>query len=214
MRLGLVDDHEMFRYSLGSVLRGRGFEVVAEGADARSTFPLIDSARPEVVLLDVALPGMDGITAARELIARPSNPKILMLSAYPAPHLVAEALGAGASGYALKADSIDELVVGIRTVARGERYLAPRLSPVALAANGPLAALTPRERDIFRMIVSGKTTFELAKELCISVKTVETHRQRIFKKLNVHSAVQLVRFAVTNDVLLDRSVADDFGGGG
>ena len=211
VRLALVDDHELFRYSLGSVLGKRGFEVVAEAGDARASFPLIDRTRPAVVLLDLALPGMDGITAARELISRPANPKILMLSAYDAPHLVAAALDAGACGYALKSHSIEELVVGIRAVARGQRYVDPRLSTAATSPDGPLAPLTARERDIFRLLVCGKTTLELAKELCISPKTVETHRQRIFRKLNVHSAVQLLRFAVANDLLLEGSIADDLG---
>jgi DNA-binding NarL/FixJ family response regulator len=161
------------------------------------------------VLLDVGLPGLDGITAAHEVVARPSNPKVLMLSAYDSPNLVAAAMDAGARGYALKALGIDELVSGIRTVAQGERYLAPGLTVMATLANGPLAPLSARERDIFRLLVGGLTMHEMADELCISVKTAETHRQRIFKKLDVHSAVQLVRFAVANDLLFDRAVADD-----
>src|SRR6059058_6697895 len=103
MRVALVDDHELFRYALGSLFKERGIELVADAGDARSSFALIDRARPDVVLLDVGLPGMDGITAAHEVIARPSNPKVMMLSAYDSPHLVAAALEAGARGYALKA---------------------------------------------------------------------------------------------------------------
>jgi DNA-binding NarL/FixJ family response regulator len=209
VRLALVDDHELFRFSLGSVLRERGFDVVADASDARASFPLIDQARPDVVLLDVALPGMDGVTAARELLARPSSPKIMMLSAYHPPHLVAAAFEAGATGYASKSMPITELIGGIRAVAQGERYMAPGLSPLSKTTDGPLSPLSARERDIFRLLVGGGTMPEIANGLCISIKTVETHRQRIFKKLNVHSAVQLVRFAVINDLLLDGAIAND-----
>ncbi|HEY2745042.1 MAG TPA: response regulator transcription factor [Polyangia bacterium] len=209
VRLALVDDHELFRYSLGSVLDRRGFEVVGGAADARSSFEVIDRTRPDVVLLDVAMPGLDGVTATREIISRPARPKVMMLSAYDAPHLVAAAFQAGAHGYAVKSLAIDELVGGIRTVAAGGRYLAPGLTALASSDNGPLSPLSARERDIFRLLVGGSTSTEIAAELCISIKTVETHRQRIFRKLNVHSALQLVRFAVLNDLLIDRAIADD-----
>jgi DNA-binding NarL/FixJ family response regulator len=209
VRLALVDDHELFRVTLGSVLHDRGFEMVADGADARATFPAIDEGRAQVVLLDVALPGMDGITAAGELVARPASPKVLMLSGYETPHLVAAAFAAGAHGYALKSLSLDELVRGIRTVAEGRRYLAPGLSPLVDLAHGPLASLSPREREVFRMLVGGLTLREISTELCISYKTAETHRDRIYKKLAVHSAVQLVRFAVVNNLLFDRTVGDE-----
>jgi DNA-binding NarL/FixJ family response regulator len=209
LRLALVDDHELFRYSLGSVLGARGFEMVAEAADARTGFPLIDQTRPDVVLLDVALPRMDGITAVREIISRPAKPKILMLSAYDSPHLVGASLEAGAHGYATKAVPIDELVGAIHLVAEGKRYIAPGLVTPAIVANGPLFMLSARECDIFRLMTAGMTMREVAAELCISVKTAETHRQRIFRKLNVHSAVQLVRFAVANDVSIAVAMGQD-----
>ena len=207
VRIALIDDHELFRFALGSVLGDRGFQVVADAADARSSFPLIDRERPDVVLLDVGLPGMDGVTAVRELVSRPAEAKLMMLSAFSSPDLVSAAFEAGARGYALKEHPIDELVAGIWTVMQGERYLAPGLSPVAALPNGPLSPLSARERDIFRLLVAGRTMLEIAAQLCISVKTVETHKTRIFRKLDVHSVVQLVRFAVAHDLLLEQASA-------
>ncbi|MCU1278713.1 MAG: DNA-binding response regulator [bacterium] len=199
--LALVDDHELFRRALGDLLTARGFSLVAEAGDARSSFPLIDQARPDVVLLDLVLPGMDGVTAVRELHARAAAPKVMILSAFGSRNRVSDALEAGASGYVLKAASVDELVGGISTVIAGERYLSPGVSASDDSAEGPLGVLSKRERDIFRLLVRGLTTRQMAAELCISGKTVETHRERILRKLGMHSAVQLVRFAAANDLL-------------
>ena len=201
LRIALVDDHELFRGPLALALASHGFDVVIEASDARSSFPLIEQARPAVVLLDVGLPGMDGVTAARELLARSPSPKIMMLSASDVPHVVAAAFEAGVAGYALKIIPLEELVRGIHAVARGERYLSPGIAAVPKLASGPLALLSARERDVFRLITRGLSTREIAGELCISVKTVETHRERVFKKLNVHSVVQLLRFAYTNGLV-------------
>ncbi len=207
VRLALVDDHELFRDALSAILGKHGFELVAQSADARSSFARIDQTRPDVVLMDVALPGMDGITAARELIVRPSRPKVLMLSAYSTSSVVRSALDAGVHGYALKSVGIQELARGIRLVAEGERYISPGL--VVATPDGPLSALSERERDVFRLMVGGATLREIAKVLCVAEKTVDTHRSHIYRKLDVHSAVQLVRFAVMNDVLIERTVGEE-----
>jgi two-component system response regulator NreC len=202
-RIALVDDHTLFRYSLAAVLRTRGFDIVAEAATARESFPLIDQARPDVVLLDLRLPGMDGITAAREMTTRPAKPKVLMLSAYDSSEVVAAAFEAGVRGYAIKSMSIESLIDGIHAVAQGQRYLAPTLSPLAAKSNGPLAVLSTREREVFRLIVAGHTMRDIALQLCISIKTAQTHRQRIFTKLDIHTAVKLVRYAAVHDLLLE-----------
>ena len=204
LRLAIVDDHELFRDALATTLETHGFETVARTAEARTLFAAIERQQPHVVLMDVMLPGMDGITATHELVTRGAKSRVLILSAYDAPHVVASALEAGAAGYALKAGSVGELVSGIRSVASGKRWLAPGLSPAADASDGPLAALSQRERDIFRLLVGGLTIAEITAQLCISPKTVDTHRQRIFRKLRVHSAVQLLRFAAANDLLVTR----------
>jgi DNA-binding NarL/FixJ family response regulator len=200
-RLALVDDHELFRHALGDLLCARGFDVVAQAADARSSFGLVDRLRPDVVLLDLEMPGMDGVTATREMLHRPCRPKVMIVSAYGAPHQVAEAWAAGVHGFALKSIPIAGLIHGIEAVIAGDRYLAPGLIAADNYIHGPLSVLSARERDIFRLLVRGLTTRQIAAQLCISPKTVETHRERVLRKLELHSVVQLVRFAANNDLL-------------
>jgi DNA-binding NarL/FixJ family response regulator len=201
--VALVDDHIMFREAMRHLLREQGFNLVAEASDARSSFPLIDATRPDVVLLDLRLPGMDGVTATREIQSRAPNTKVMILSAYTRQHDVDEAWAAGVHGYMTKMQDAEELSGGIRAVHGGERYLAPGLAPTQSVSKrqGPIGALSARERDVFRLLVRGMTTRQIAGELCISGKTVDTHRERILKKLGVHSAVELVRFAANHDVL-------------
>src|SRR5438067_2125876 len=193
----------MFREAMRHLLRDQGFDLVAEASDARSSFPLIDAAKPEVALLDLRLPGMDGVTATRELQQRSPKTKVMILSGYARQHDVDEAWAAGVHGYMTKMQDADGLKSGIRAVAAGERYLAPGLKPSTLTTErtGPIRILSPRERDIFRLLVRGMTTREMAAELHISAKTVDTHRERIMKKLGLHSAVELVRFAASHNLL-------------
>jgi DNA-binding NarL/FixJ family response regulator len=203
IRLALVDDHEMFRFALSHTLRDHGFEVVVEGSDARQAFAQIDAAAPDAVLLDLNLPAMDGVTAIRELRARRRDVRIMVLTASNRPADVAAAWSAGADGYTTKIAPFEVLLDGVRRVVAGERFLEPGLSPPAANDRGadPLAVLSLRERDVFRLIVRGLTSRDIAKQLCISLKTVDTHRQRILKKLDAHSAVNLVQFAAKNGLL-------------
>ena len=192
----------MFREAMRHLLREQGFDLVAEAGDARAMFPLIDAKRPNVVLLDLRLPGMDGVTATRELQTRAPDTKVMILSAYTRQHDLDEAWAAGAHGYVTKMQDADQLSEAIRAVVAGERYLSPGLKPSTKAdRTGPLGMLSARERDVFRLLVRGMTTRQIAGELDISGKTVDTHRERILKKLGLHSAVELVRYAATNDVL-------------
>jgi DNA-binding NarL/FixJ family response regulator len=201
--VALVDDHLMFREAMRHLLREQGFDLVAEASDARSSFPLIDATKPAVVLLDLRLPGMDGVTATRELQQRAPGSKVMILSAYAGQSDVDEAWAAGVHGYMTKMQDADGLKSGIRAVAAGERYLAPGLKPseTTTERTGPIRVLSPRERDVFRLLVRGMTTREMAAELRISSKTVDTHRERIMKKLGLHSAVELVRFAASHNLL-------------
>lgn len=203
IRLALVDDHELFRAALGRSLREYGFRVVVEGGNARDTFPLIDKENPELALLDLSMPDMDGLTALRELRSRRRGLKVVMLTSSNNPHDVRAAWFSGAQGYMTKTLSLEMLVEGLREVVAGKRYLQPGLTVPDESAppEGPLQVLSARERDVFRLIVGGLTSEDIARQLCISVKTVRTHRDRIMSKLDVHSAVQLVRFAVANDLL-------------
>src|SRR4051812_6070456 len=193
----------MFREAMRHLLKEQGFSLVAEAGDARTSFPLIDKTQPNVVLLDLRLPGMDGVTATRELQARAPQSKVMILSAYTRQHDVDEAWAAGVHGYVTKMQDAEGLRDAIVAVAAGERYLAPGLKTTTVPAErkGPIGPLSARERDVFRLLVKGMTTRQMAAELTISAKTVDTHRERILKKLGLHSAVELVRYAATHDVL-------------
>jgi DNA-binding NarL/FixJ family response regulator len=196
--VALIDDHIMFREAMRHLLREQGFQLVAEASDARASFALIDQHKPNVVLMDLRLPGMDGVTATREIQARAPESKVMILSAYTRQHDLDEAWAAGVHGYVTKMQDAEGLSDAIRAVASGERYLAPGLKPSAAVPaerKGPIGVLSARERDVFRLLVKGMTTRQIAAELTISAKTVDTHRERILKKLGLHSAVELVRFA-------------------
>jgi two-component system response regulator NreC len=189
---------------LRTLLENEGDLVVSgEASSARQAYELADAKHPDLIVLDVSLPGVDGVAAARELKRRLPEARILMLSMYRERHMVAQALASGANGYALKRQPPEQVLSAIRSVARGDRYLAPELGPVEEKDEhtGPLDPLSPREREVFQLLVRGFSNPRAAKELCISVKTVETHRTHIHHKLGVHSVAELMRFAAMNDLL-------------
>ena len=205
LRLVLIDDHKVFREALRALLGTYpGIAVVGEADDARTGYPVVEQTRPDVVVLDIMLPGIDGVAAAREILRRVPETKVLVLSASAHMDRVREALSSGISGYAGKDQSADELVAAVRRVAEGGRYLAPRfeaqITDVVPGAKGngktePLQLLSPREREIFDLIIRGFSNEAIARELSISAKTVETHRAHINKKLRVHSTGELIRLA-------------------
>jgi DNA-binding NarL/FixJ family response regulator len=205
----IVDDHALFRLGVRHILSAAPeFQIVGEESSARAAFSLLDSERPDVVLMDVSLPGMDGVVATREIKRRAGKTRVLMLTVHDQIHDVLDALNAGATGYALKTEGPDALIRALRMVARGERYLAPELATRLAAyetrgrqANDVLAVLSEREREIFRMAAECLLTREIARELCISRKTVDTHLYRIHRKLGVRTAAELVRLAANMGML-------------
>lgn len=214
MKLVLVDDHRLFREGLRAVLsREADIEIVGEAASARDAYTVIEETKPDVVIIDVSLPGNDGFAATREILRRVPTCKILVLTMHANEDYAAQALSAGASGYALKDQATDDVVNAIRAVARNETYFAPRFSVDALvdyiqqrARRGgekrtPLDELTTREQEIFNLAVRGFSNEGIAGELGISVKTVETHRARINRKLNVHCTGDLVRLAARHGLI-------------
>jgi DNA-binding NarL/FixJ family response regulator len=207
VRVVLIDDHLLFRQGMRAVLEGRTeATVVAEAANAAEGYAAVAATNPDVVLLDLLLPGVNGITALRELIRREPNRRVLMLSQVTSEDFVSQAFSAGASGYALKEQGMDEVIDAITTVHRGKRYLAPRF-PTGLLdqarTDGPLASLSSREQEVFDLLVRGFSNDGVAAELHISRKTVETHRSHILKKLDVHSVVDLLRLAARHGLLTD-----------
>lgn len=208
MRVFIVDDHAVFRLGLKQILRdASGFEIVGEASTAREAFPLVEQSFPDVVVLDLALPGMDGLSAARELRRRVPDSNILVLSLHESVDDVSEALEAGVRGYAFKSEPIEALVAAIRRVGQGGRYVPARIgrllerpleTPDGL---GVLRLLSEREREVFRLASEAMTNVEIARELCISRKTVETHRYRIQKKLGLRNGAELFRFAALHGLL-------------
>jgi DNA-binding NarL/FixJ family response regulator len=205
--VALVDDHLLFREGLRAMLAtAPDLRIVAEASNAQEAIPAIRATQPEVVVLDVMLPGVSGIAIARQLLRDDPSRRMLALSMVADEAHVADALQAGVLGYACKSQSAHEVMEAIRTVARGETYLAPQVSGFVVSdyrrlraggegAASPLATLTAREREIFELCIQGNPTAKMARQLSISPRTVETHRGRILRKLNAHSAVDLVRLA-------------------
>ena len=206
-KVALVDDHRLFREGLRALLAVQpDLHVVGEAAEPDEACALIDAQDPDLVVLDVLLGPSSGVSLARELLRRSPRRKVLMLSMLLDEEHAAEALEVGALGYAGKAQSLDEVLEAIRTVAAGRVYVPSVLSRFVVQdylrlrrgdglADSPLARLTRREREVFDLIVAGGTTAAIAERLDISDRTVETHRSRILHKLKARSAADLVRLA-------------------
>jgi DNA-binding NarL/FixJ family response regulator len=213
--LALVDDHVLFRNGVRALLASQpDLEVVGEAGDARTAYAVVDETSPDVVLLDVNLPGASGLSVARELIRRQPRRKILFVSMYVTEDVVAQGIASGALGYVGKDQEASELVSAIRAVGRGHSYLSPRVSRAFVddymrlrrggsPDEGPLGLLSTREREVFQLLLSGLTNDGIAKQLSISRRTVETHRTKVLRKLNVHSLAELFRFAARHGLITD-----------
>ena len=206
IRILLADDHTLVRAGIRSLLESLpDVEVVAEAEDGRQAVELVETHGPDVAVLDIGMPGLNGIEAARRISATSTRTRIVMLSMQTEPAYVRQALEAGAMGYLLKNAAVSELPLAIKSVMRGETYLTPRISqevvrgylrPDAEAPATPLAGLTGRQREILQLVAEGHSTKEIAHRLNVSVKTVETHRQRLMDRLEIHDVPGLVRFAI------------------
>jgi DNA-binding NarL/FixJ family response regulator len=209
IRVMVVDDQQMFRLGLVSILRAQhDMEVVAEAGDGAEAVALGIDLAPDVVLMDVRMPSLDGIRATERLLAAPSATpvRVLMLTTFDIDEYVFDALRAGASGFMLKDATADELVAAVRTVAGGDALLSPRVTGHLVSAfvNGPralaaredvLAGLTERERDVFMLVARGRSNGEIARDLFIAEQTVKTHVGRILAKLQLRDRVHVVVLA-------------------
>jgi DNA-binding NarL/FixJ family response regulator len=205
LRVLVVDDHELFRTGLRALLEEEGFEVAdaASGAEALATTPAF---RPEVVLMDLNMPGMSGIEAAERLLASRPEASVLMLTINRDDGRVLEAVRAGASGYLLKDAELDDIVAGIRSVAAGLSVLAPaaagalmtevRREPRTFAPSTALAALTPRERDVLALLARGCDNAEIGHRLFLSPSTVKHHVSHLLEKLGVENRLQAAAVAI------------------
>ncbi len=207
IRVLLADDHTIVRQGLKLILAAQpDFEVVGEAANGREAAELAEKLRPDIVLMDVQMPELNGIEATRRMVTANSRVKVLVLSMHKEALYVREVLKAGARGYILK-DAIDtELLSAMRSVARGDGYISPAVSGALLTdyreqSSNPLDTLSTREREVLQLIAEGKTNKEVATKLNLSVYTVDSHRGKIMEKLNLHSAGELVRFAMKNGLV-------------
>jgi DNA-binding NarL/FixJ family response regulator len=209
VRLVLVDDHPVIHEALRGVFSivTPPIEVVGTAATARDAVAVVGEARPDVVILDLLLPGSNGLSAIRDVRRASSESRVVVYTALMDPAFAVEALAAGALGFVNKSDAVEELLAAIEAAARHESHVSPsvrRLMNEAVHPGDPsvgLTALSKREREIFDLIVKGHSSVEVAAQLFISVKTVETHRSRINKKLSVHSTGQLIRYAALNGLI-------------
>jgi DNA-binding NarL/FixJ family response regulator len=213
MRVVLLDDHQTFRESLRIALwHEASIKVVGEAESARRVVPILEAERPDLLVADLMLEDTDGISMVRDLGRRGVNTPVMILTAHSNALFVRDAFDAGVQGYALKEQPLAEIVEAMRKSAAGERYLSPRLGSLpAPRARAPQSGADPaagidqlsrREREIFCLIIQGMSSRDIAESLCISLKTVETHRSHINRKLGVHSPAELIRLAALKGLLL------------
>ena len=203
----VVEDHALVRRGIRTLLEMEAaMKVVGECGDGREAVRLFHRLKPDLVLMDVAMPNLNGIEAARQMVAARAGARIIMLSMHADAQYVVESLRAGASGYVVKDAAFGELLSAIKAVREGKRYLSPPLSEATLAdfmratrgerGGTEIDILSNREREVLQLIGEGHTSSEIGAKLEISVRTVETHRQHIMEKLDIHSVAGLTKFAI------------------
>jgi DNA-binding NarL/FixJ family response regulator len=214
IRVVLADDHTIFRQGLKRLLdEDRRFAVVAEANDGREALDAVKAHAPEVVLMDLTMPGLSGLEATRRL--RKANPEahVLILSVHSDEEYIARAFEAGAVGYVLKDVRAADLFAAIEAAAEGRRYLSPAISDTVVSeylrlrkdrseSESPFQVLTEREREILRLLTEGKSSKGIAAELSVSPKTIETHRANIMRKLDIHNIADLVRYAISRGIVV------------
>jgi DNA-binding NarL/FixJ family response regulator len=207
----LVDDHEIVRTGLRTILeKGGSFEVAGEAENGREAVKLVDKLKPDVVVMDISMPELNGLDAVRQIVKEAPGTEVLVLTMHDSEELIRETLEAGARGYLLKSDAARQLVPAVEALGRHKPYFTPKASQVVLDGfllgdrrpkGGPSRNLTTREREILQLLGEGKSNKEVAAALHISVKTAETHRANIMRKIDAHSVSELVRYAVRNHII-------------
>lgn len=207
IRILLADDHAVVRQGFKMILEAQpDMEIIGEAGNGREAVELAERLKPDIVMMDVAMPELNGIEATRRVSGSVPHARVIALSMHKDSVYVREILRAGARGYLLKDSGAGDLVTAVRAVARGEGYLSPAVSDAVLDdyrrhVTNPIDLLTSREREVLQMLAEGKTNKEIAGVLNLSVYTVDAHRGRIMEKLNLHSINELVRFAVRNGLV-------------
>ncbi len=213
VRILIVDDHDLMRRGIKALLQSHaGWEVVGEAHTGREAVTKAEELKPDVAILDISMPDLNGIEAARRIRKSAPNTEVLILSVHYSDQLIRDILEAGVRGYIVKSDSDRDLVMAVETLANHKPFFTPRATEVILSNfNGARPGkdlpesvrdrLTSREREIVQLLAEGKSSKEVAASLGISVKTAETHRANIMRKLQLHTVTDLVRYAVRNQII-------------
>lgn len=207
VRIFLADDHQMFRDALCHLMSAQpDLLVVGQTGDGLQVLPLVRETEPDVVCMDIHMPGMDGIEVTRQLRATLPEVKVIALSTFTDERYVLDMLGAGANAYVTKDEASDELLRAIQTVQRGRTYLCPGVAGVVtdalLRQHGVVrgrVALAPRERQVLKLVAEGQTSGQIAQALHISASTVDVHRRNLMRKLELHSVAELTRYVLNNE---------------
>lgn len=209
LKVVLVEDHALVRAGIRSLLDDiKGLEVVAEAKNGRHAQEIVKKYRPDVVLMDIAMPELNGIDATSQITQEHEDIRVIILSMYANEEYVLQALQAGASGYLLKDSDVEELELAIKIVGRGATYLTPSISEHVISyvrrageTRSPLDRLTHRQREILQLIAEGNTSKQIALKLYISPKTVETHRSMLMEKIGAQDIQALMRFAIHSGII-------------
>ena len=206
LRVLLADDHPIFRQGLRGLLEREGLQVVGEAGDGREAIRRAIALSPDVAALDLSMPLLNGLDAAREIVRVSPRTRAILLTMHSEDPYVMEALRAGIKGYVLKTQAATDLVQAIQEVSRGRVYLSPGVSQAVVDAylartELPPDPLSPREREVLQLVAEGKTTKQIASVLGLSVKTAESHRTRIMEKLDIHATAGLVRYAIRRGLI-------------
>src|ERR1700690_3080520 len=212
-RILIADDHEVVRKGLCALLQAEpGWEICGEAADGREAAEKVRELKPDVIILDIGMPGLNGLEATRQIMRDDPRARVLILTLHDSDQVVREVLNAGARGFLLKSDAARDLVVAVEALRRGKTYFPSKVAAMVLEGylkggthSVPVSVgrdrLTPREREVVQLLAEGKSTKEVAVALGLSVKTAETHRSNIMRKLQLHSVSDLRLYAVRNNIV-------------
>jgi DNA-binding NarL/FixJ family response regulator len=206
-RIIVADDHAVVRQGICSLLKDHpGWEVVGEAVDGRQAVEMAKNLRPDLVILDIGMPTLNGLDATRQILRDNPDQRVLILTMSDSEQLIREVLGAGARGFVLKSDAAKDLVAAVQALERHRTFFASRVQNIldnyfSPTSSASLPTLTNREREVLQLIAEGKTTKEVAVALGCSVKTAETHRTNFMHKLQLHSVSEVVMYAIRNHII-------------
>src|SRR5260370_24571922 len=205
-RILLADDHALIRQGLKALLEKQGFQVVAEASDGQDALRSVDKTQPDIAIIDISMPVLNGVEAARELKKSSPKTKVILLTQHDEDQYVTESLRAGVRGYVLKSQAGEDLVHAIQEVCRGSIYLSPSISGTVVDAYlsktyVPTDPLSGRERQSLQLVGEGNSTKDVALQLGISVKTAESHRARLMKKLDIHETASLISYSICRGLI-------------